>query len=119
MTSRYPLSDIQELARSGSILFANRRAERNAIELDWTIQTITSFICALRDRHHKGVRLNLSIFDGRDSIDADKYKARFNEETMSVTADHRHCAYFVELALKTLHNGAAVLVVSIHLDTQA
>jgi hypothetical protein len=119
VTARYSLADIQELARSGSILFANRRAERNATELDWTIQTVTSFICALNDRHHKGVRLNLSIFDGRDSIDADKYKARFNEETMSVTVDSRHCAYFVELALRKLHNGATVLVVSIHLDGQA
>ena len=76
MASRYPLADIQELARSGAILFANRRAERNATELDWTIQTLTAFICELKDRHHKGVRPGLSIFDGRDSIDADKVLTR-------------------------------------------
>jgi hypothetical protein len=118
VATRYPLSEVQALACGGDIIFANKRAERNALELDWTMDKIVAFVSGLKARHHKGIRADLSIFNGRETIDADKYVARFNEETMSVTVDHRCCGFFVELALKTLQKGATVLIVSFHLDSQ-
>ena len=118
MATRYPLAEIHALARSGDIIFANQRAERNALELEWTMDKLVAFVCGLKAQHHKGIRPDLSIFNGRETVDADKYVARFNEETMAITIDHQCCAFFVELALKMFHNGAAVLVVSLHLDMQ-
>ena len=82
------------------------------------MERLIAFVCGLRAWHHRGIRVDLSVFNGRDTVDADKYVARFNEETMAITANDRCCEFFVELALKTLHTGAAVLVVSFHLDMQ-
>ena len=118
MASRYPLAEIQALARSGCVIFANRRAERNALELGWTMETVVALVCGLKARHHRGIRRELSIFNGRDTIDADKYVARFDEDALVVTVDRQCCEFFIELASKTLHSGVAVLVISLHLDMQ-
>lgn len=118
VATHYPLASLQALACAGAIIVANRRAERNLRELGWTIGDLIAFVCGLKENHHRGMRPALSIFDGRDTIDVDKYGARFNEETSVVTVDHRCCEFFVELAEKTLRGGTTVLVVSFHLDGQ-
>lgn len=114
----YPLADLQALAQRGDFMFANQRAQKNARELDWTSERICAFICGLKSRHHRGVRSQLSIFNGRGAIDVDKYGARFDEETDRITIDHGCCEFFVELAIQTLPNGVVVLIVSFHLDGQ-
>lgn len=118
MPARYPLDRIKALAAAGDLLLANARAARNATELGWTIGMISSFVGGLTGNHHRGVRPALSIFDGRETIDCDKYVARFDEDAMKVTRDANCCGFFVELAVKDLPAGTTVLVVSIHLDGQ-
>jgi hypothetical protein len=118
MKTCYPLAQIQALAEAGQVLFANQRAERNVLELAWTNAMLAAFVCGLRTSHHRGMRPGLSVFDGRGVIDADKYRARFNEATLKVTVDSRCCEYFVELAVKSLPSGTTVLIVSFHLDGQ-
>ena len=119
MQSCYVLADIQQLARQRQLIFANRRAQRNALELEWTIETMAAFVCGLNSRHFRGVRQRLSIFDGRSEVDCDKYKARFDEVAKVVTTNPRACEFFTELAIKPMHNGFTLLVVSIHLDSQS
>jgi hypothetical protein len=118
MKTCYSLAEVQALAEAGQVLFANQRAERNVLELDWTNAMLAAFVCGLKSQHHRGMRAGLSIFDGRGVIDADKYRARFNEITSKVTVDVRCCEYFVELAVKSLPSGDTVLIVSFHLDGQ-
>lgn len=118
MTPRYPLDELQALASNGALIFANQRAERNARNYGWTMAMLASFICELKARHHRGVRTALLVFDGRETIDADKYRARFDEDACRVTLSHDCCEFFLELAVKELPDGATVLVVSFHLDGQ-
>ena len=118
MRTYYPLVDLQRLAASGNVIFANRRAERNALTLGWTIDDIAAFVCSLQERHHRGKRPSCSIFDGRDVIDVDKYGARVNEETLRITLDRSCCEFFAELAMRSLSGSGTVLIVSFHLDGQ-
>lgn len=114
----YSLADLHALAAKADFLLANRRAERNALNLGWGVEQLKAFICGLKPEHHKGVRRNLSILDGRGSIDADKYCARFDEATLSVTRDRRCCEFFMELAIRQLADGQILLIISFHLDSQ-
>jgi hypothetical protein len=109
---------LQGLAASGNVIFANRRAERNALTLGWTVGDIGAFVCGLQGQHHRGKRPNCSIFDGRDVIDVDKYGARVNEETLRITLDRSCCEFFVELAMRSIRGYGTVLIVSFHLDGQ-
>ena len=80
---------------------------------------MATFVCELNARHFRGVRQQLSIFDGRREIDCDKYKARFDEEAKVVTTNRQACEFFTELAIEPLPNGSTLLIVSIHLDSQS
>jgi len=115
---RYLLDDLQTLAAQGRYLLANRRAERNALSLDWGDAQFKAFIAGLRSSHYKGMRRALSIYDGRATIDADKYCARFDEENLRMTPDRRCCEFFVELAIRQHGSEDALLIISFHLSSQ-
>ena len=115
---RYNLSDVHRLAASGCVIVVNRRARNNLLELQWEISRLLVFLQCLKAKHFRGDRAQLSAFDGRRTVDADKYSLRFDEESETATTDQNCCEFFVELAVEVQPGGASLLIVSFHLDGQ-
>jgi hypothetical protein len=111
--SRYVLSEIQDLVRNNGALVANRKAQTDLRELEWTPGTLRSFLLALQSRHFIKTYPDCSIMDGRHMCDADGYAMCFNEEAK---CEGGSLKFFTKVGIHKTPSGLITVVASIHLS---
>ncbi len=111
----YDLATIQGLARGRKLQFANRKASRDATNLDMSTEDIRRFILCLRPAHFYKSYPNLTCFDGMAKLNCDAYKMTFNGKELYEDASEGD-PIFAKLGIHHRGTDNIVAVVSFHLD---
>ncbi|MRD49783.1 hypothetical protein GHT07_21145 [Caenimonas koreensis DSM 17982] len=111
----YNLAEIQGLVALGAVEPANRSVYVELKKLDWTIGTLTQFILLLTTQNFHKAYPQMSIYNGRELLDADGYKMPFDEKRLCKGTEV-DCVFFIKIGIRTKPSGGCAAVVSVHLD---
>jgi hypothetical protein len=111
------LADVQTLFAAGKWGYVNEKAQIKADELGWDELQMQSFVACLVPEDFRKRFPNCSVHGDSGVIDADGYKARYDETNKCRGYDPKcHCCFYIKLAID-LDEGIQVgAVVSFHLD---